>query len=63
MGRGKRMMDGLDQDIREHIAMETEDNIARGRRPHSSPRPRCPVGVRPSRSEGEPGGPPVIAAP
>jgi predicted permease len=26
----KRMLDGLDSDIREHIARETEDNIARG---------------------------------
>src|SRR5258708_6258963 len=26
----KRMIDGLDQDIREHIEMETQDNIERG---------------------------------
>jgi predicted permease len=26
----KRMMEGLDQDIREHIAMETQENIERG---------------------------------
>src|ERR1700720_1010695 len=33
MGRRKRMMEGLDQDIREHIAMETQDNIERGMSP------------------------------
>ena len=30
MGRRKRMMEALDQDIRDHIAIETEDNIERG---------------------------------
>jgi predicted permease len=30
MSRRKRMMDSLDQDIREHIAKETQDNIERG---------------------------------
>jgi predicted permease len=30
MGRGKRMMDELDADIREHIERETQDNIDRG---------------------------------
>jgi putative ABC transport system permease protein len=30
MNRRKRMMDSLDQDIREHIATETQDNIERG---------------------------------
>jgi predicted permease len=36
MGRGKRMMEGLDEDIRQHIAMETEDNIARGMSPEEA---------------------------
>jgi predicted permease len=30
MKRRKRMLESLDQDIREHIAMETQDNIERG---------------------------------
>jgi predicted permease len=30
MDRRKRMMEALDQDIRDHIAIETEDNIERG---------------------------------
>src|SRR5712675_2994037 len=30
MNRRKRMMDDLDQDIREHIERETQDNIERG---------------------------------
>src|SRR5260370_19999984 len=30
MKRRKRMMDDLDQDVREHIERETEDNIERG---------------------------------
>jgi predicted permease len=33
MRRRKRMMDDLDRDIREHIAMETQDNIDRGMSP------------------------------
>lgn len=33
MRRGKRMMEDLDQDIREHIEMETQDNIERGMSP------------------------------
>lgn len=33
MRRRKRMLDQLDQDIREHIERETEDNIARGMSP------------------------------
>jgi putative ABC transport system permease protein len=32
------MLEGLDQDIREHIAMETQDNIERGMRPEEA---RC----------------------
>jgi putative ABC transport system permease protein len=32
----KRMMDGLDQDIREHIEMETQDNIERGMSPEEA---------------------------
>src|SRR5208282_4788720 len=30
MMRRKRMLEGLDEDIREHIARETQDNIERG---------------------------------
>ena len=30
MGRRERMMDSLDQDIRDHIEIETRDNIERG---------------------------------
>jgi hypothetical protein len=30
MNRRERMMQDLDRDIREHIEMETEDNIERG---------------------------------
>src|SRR5580698_10317252 len=33
MRRRKRMMEDLDQDIREHIAMETQENIERGMSP------------------------------
>ncbi len=33
MKRRKRMLDDLDQDIRDHIARETEDNLARGMSP------------------------------
>lgn len=33
MKRRKRMMEDLDADIREHIAMETQDNIGRGMAP------------------------------
>ena len=33
MSRRERMMDDLDQDIREHLERETQDNIARGMRP------------------------------
>jgi predicted permease len=36
MSRRKRMMEGLDQDIREHIAMETQDNIERGMSPEEA---------------------------
>jgi predicted permease len=32
----KRMMEGLDQDIREHIAMETQENIERGMSPEEA---------------------------
>jgi hypothetical protein len=32
----KRMMEDLDQDIREHIAMETQDNIERGMSPEEA---------------------------
>ena len=33
MSRRKRMMESLDEDIREHIARETQDNIERGMPP------------------------------
>jgi predicted permease len=36
MSRRKRMMDDLDQDIREHIAIETQDNIERGMSPEEA---------------------------
>src|ERR1700674_2294896 len=36
MSRGKRMMDDLDQDIREHIERETQDNIERGMPPQEA---------------------------
>src|SRR3982075_816209 len=36
MNRRKRMMDDLDQDIREHIERETQDNIERGMTPEEA---------------------------
>src|SRR6202046_25904 len=36
MKRRERMMNDLDQDIREHIATETQDNIARGMSPEDA---------------------------
>jgi putative ABC transport system permease protein len=36
MSRRKRMMEDLDQDIRDHIETETEDNIARGMSPEEA---------------------------
>lgn len=33
MNRRERMMEDLDQDIRTHIEMETQDNIERGMSP------------------------------
>jgi hypothetical protein len=33
MSRRKRMMEDLDQDIRDHIAIETQDNMDRGMTP------------------------------
>jgi predicted permease len=36
MSRRERMMEDLDQDIREHIAMETQDNIERGMSPEEA---------------------------
>jgi predicted permease len=36
MRRRKQMMDDLEQDIREHIEMETRDNIARGMAPEEA---------------------------
>jgi hypothetical protein len=36
MRRGNRMMEDLDQDIRDHIEMETQDNIERGMAPEEA---------------------------
>jgi predicted permease len=36
MSRRKRMLDGLDADIREHISRETQDNIDRGMTPEEA---------------------------
>src|SRR6266852_4069909 len=36
MSRRKRMLEDLDQDIREHIATETQDNIERGKSPEEA---------------------------
>src|SRR5712675_1899994 len=36
MNRRKRMMDDLDQDIREHIERETQDNLERGMSPEEA---------------------------
>ena len=36
MSRRKRMMESLDQDIREHVEMETQDNIERGMSPEEA---------------------------
>ncbi len=36
MRRGKRMIEGLDADIREHIERETQDNIERGMSPEDA---------------------------
>jgi len=36
MSRRKRMLDDLDQDIREHIEMETRDNVERGMSPEDA---------------------------
>src|SRR5437867_4107621 len=36
MSRRKRMMESLDEDIREHIARETQDNIERGMPPEEA---------------------------
>jgi predicted permease len=36
MNRRKRMLDDLDQDIRDHIEVETQDNIARGMSPEEA---------------------------
>jgi len=38
MSRGKHALDGLDRDIREHIAHETQDNIDRGMTPEEARR-------------------------
>jgi predicted permease len=36
MNRGERMLNGLDEDIREHIERETQDNIGRGMSPEEA---------------------------
>jgi hypothetical protein len=36
MSRRKRMMEDLDRDIRDHIDLETDDNIARGMTPEEA---------------------------
>ena len=36
MKRRKRMLEELDQDIRDHIEMETQDNIERGMPPEEA---------------------------
>src|SRR6201987_6196790 len=36
MRRGRRMLEELDADIREHIERETKDNIERGMRPEEA---------------------------
>src|ERR1700677_5083423 len=38
MRNRERMMEGLDQDIRNHIEIETQDNIARGMSPEDARR-------------------------
>ena len=41
MNLGKRMMNDLDRDIEEHIAMETQDNIERCMCPKRPATPPC----------------------
>jgi len=41
MNRRKRMLNDLDQDIRDHIEVETQDNIARGMSPEERVMRRC----------------------
>jgi hypothetical protein len=36
MRRRKRMLEELDQDIRDHIEIETQDNIGRGMSPEEA---------------------------
>ena len=36
MNRSKRMLNDLDQDIQDHIELETQDNIARGMLPEEA---------------------------
>src|SRR5882762_7882797 len=36
--RGRRALDGLDQDMRDHIERETQDNIERGMAPEEAGR-------------------------
>ncbi len=39
MSRRKRVLEDLDQDIRDHIERETQDNIERGMPPEEATRP------------------------
>jgi hypothetical protein len=41
MNRRKRMLNDLDQDIRDHIEVETQDNIACGMSPEEARYGRC----------------------
>jgi nucleotidyltransferase/DNA polymerase involved in DNA repair len=41
MNRRKRMLNDLDQDIRDHIEVETQDNIACGMSPEKRVMRRC----------------------
>lgn len=41
MSHRERMMDELDEDIREHIEREAQDNIARGMRPDEAATRLC----------------------
>jgi hypothetical protein len=50
MRRRKRMLEDLDQDIRDHIEKETEDNIERGMPPAEARHERRP-GKRDQTSE------------
>ena len=46
MRQRKRMLEHLDEDIREHIARETQDNIERGISPEEARYAAQRVGIR-----------------